>query len=119
MLQFGKMKYTIAYYNDSVQQNILNLPKSLKAKYVALTDRMEEYGGDLGMPHTKPLSGGLFELRLKSADGIARVFFCTVIHRKIIMLHSFIKKTQKTPKKELDTARQRLQELKNADARRT
>ncbi|MBO7381249.1 MAG: type II toxin-antitoxin system RelE/ParE family toxin, partial [Neisseriaceae bacterium] len=48
-----------------------------------------------------------------------RVFFCTVIYRKIIMLHSFIKKTQKTPKKELDTARQRLQELKNADARRT
>lgn len=112
------MKYKITYYNDSVQQEILNLPPMFRAKYFAFTDRMQEYGGDLGMPHTKPLSGGLFELRLKSADGIARVMYCTVIHREITMLHSFIKKTQKTPKKELDIARKRLKEVKNAYARR-
>ena len=112
------MEYEITYYNDSVQQEILSLPPTFRAKYFAFTDRMKEYGGDLGMPHTKPLSGGLFELRLKSADGIARVMYCTVIHREITMLHSFIKKTQKTPKKELDIARKRLKEVKNAYARR-
>lgn len=112
------MEYKITYYNEAVQQEILNLPSSFKAKYLALTDRMEQFGSDLGMPHTKSLSGGLFELRLKSADGIARVMYCTVIHREITMLHSFIKKTQKTPKKELEIALNRLKELKNANTRR-
>ncbi|MBQ9683698.1 MAG: type II toxin-antitoxin system RelE/ParE family toxin [Neisseriaceae bacterium] len=112
------MEYKITYYNDSVQQEILNLPSAFQAKYLALTDRMEKYGSDLGMPHTKALSGGLFELRLKSADGIARVMYCTVIHREITMLHSFIKKTQKTPKKDLAIARKRLKEVQNAYARR-
>ena len=112
------MKYKITYYDDKVQQEIFSLPNPFKAKYLAFTDRMEMYGGDLGMPHTKALSNGLFELRIKSADGIVRVFFCTVIHREITMLHSFIKKTQKTPKKELNIARQRLKELKDANARR-
>ncbi len=73
---------------------------------------MLEYGPNLGLPHTDAFGGGLFELRLKSADGIARVFFCTMVEQEIIMLHSFIKKTQKTPLKEIKLAKQRMKELK-------
>ncbi len=73
---------------------------------------MLEYGPNLGLPHTDTFGGGLFELRLKSADGIARVFFCTMVEQEIIMLHSFIKKTQKTPLKEIKLAKQRMKELK-------
>ena len=62
--------------------------------------------------HIPIFGGGLFELRLKSADGIARVFFCTMVEQEIIMLHSFIKKAQKTPLKELKLAKQRMKELK-------
>jgi phage-related protein len=66
------------------------------------------------LPHTKPLEKGLFELRVKGKEGIARVFFCIKIGKKIIMLHSFIKKSQKTPKKEIKTAKSRMKEvLKN------
>ncbi len=61
-----------------------------------------EYGTNLGMPHTKAMGSGLFELRLKGAEGIARVFYCTVIDRKVVMLHSFVKKTDKTPKQDLN-----------------
>jgi phage-related protein len=57
---------------------------------------------------------GLFELRLKAAEGIARVFYCTMIGRSIVMLHQFTKKTEKTPPRELATARRRLKEVKNA-----
>ncbi len=64
-----------------------------------------------GLPHTKPLEKGLFELRVKGKEGIARVFFCTKIGKKIIMLHSFIKKSQKTPKKEIKTAKSRMKEI--------
>jgi phage-related protein len=57
---------------------------------------------------------GLFELRLKAAEGIARVFYCTMIGKRIVMLHQFTKKTEKTPPRELATARRRLKEVKNA-----
>lgn len=78
---------------------------------MVLTERMEEVGPDLGMPHTRPMGDGLFELRVKAEEGIARIFYCTHIKKEIVMLHSFIKKTKETPKKELDTARKRLKEV--------
>jgi phage-related protein len=58
---------------------------------------------------------GLFELRLKSREGIGRVFYCTLVERKIVMLHQLVKKTDKTPPKELAFARKRLKEWKNVD----
>ena len=106
------MAYSIIYFSQEVQEDIMNLPVTLQARYIGLTDRMIEYGSNLGLPHTDAFGGGLFELRLKGAEGIARVFFCTMIEQKIVMLHSFIKKTQKTPEKELKLAKQRMKELK-------
>ena len=90
----------------------MNLPDTLQARYIGLTQRMIEYGPHLGLPHTEAFGSGLFELRLKGAEGIARVFFCTMVKQEIVMLHSFIKKTQKTPQKELNIARLRMKELK-------
>ena len=77
---------------------------------------MVALGPNLGEPHTKAFGDGLFELRLKGAEGIARVFFCTLVGRRIVMLHSFIKKTNKTPQRELETAASRLKELKHANS---
>lgn len=73
-------------------------------------------GPDLGMPHTRAVGAGLFELRLKSGEGIGRVFYCTLVERRIVMLHQFVKKTEKTPPKELSIARKRMKERKDADA---
>ncbi|WP_235319719.1 type II toxin-antitoxin system RelE/ParE family toxin [Pectobacterium fontis] len=73
-------------------------------------------GPNLGEPHTKAFGNGLFELRLKGAEGIARVFYCTLVGRRIVMLHSFVKKTDKTPSKERRLAEKRLKEVKNANA---
>ena len=74
---------------------------------------MMEVGPNIGMPHTKSLGKGLFEIRIKSQDGIARVFYCTKRNAEIIILHSFIKKTQKIPTSELEIAKKRLQEVMN------
>jgi phage-related protein len=106
------MKYSIIYYSQEVQEEIMNLPVTLQARYIGLTDRMMEHGPNLGLPHTDAFGGGLFELRLKGAEGIASVFFCLVVKQKIVMLQSFIKKTQKTPDKELKLAKQRMKEFK-------
>ncbi|MFN9211766.1 MAG: type II toxin-antitoxin system RelE/ParE family toxin, partial [Betaproteobacteria bacterium] len=67
-------------------------------------------------PHTEAFGGGLFALRVKGAEGIARVFFCARVGRRIVMLHVFVKKTQKTPRRELDIARKRLKEIEDADS---
>jgi len=72
---------------------------------------MELFGPDLGMPHTRAMGGGLFELRIKAAEGIARVFYCTVVGRRIVILHQFVKKSEKTPPKELEIARRRMKEV--------
>lgn len=110
------MEWRISYYNKSIEQEILNLPDGLLARYIHLTDLMIEFGSNLGLPHTKAIDNGLFELRIKSKEGIARVFFCTKIGKKIIMLHCYIKKSQKIPKRELKVAISRMQEVKNNDS---
>ncbi len=110
------MEYEIRYYSEAVQDDILALPDSLAARYVVLTRRMLAIGPNLGEPHTKAMGHGLFELRLKGAEGIARVFYCTKVGRRIVMLHSFVKKSNRTPPHELAVATSRLKEVRHEDA---
>ncbi len=107
------MNWYIEYFNEKVEKAILKMPAGILARYLHLTDLMIEFGPNLGMPHTRALKEKLFELRIKAKEGIGRVFFCTKIGKKIIILHSFIKKSQKTPEKELKIARKRLLEVFN------
>jgi phage-related protein len=108
--------YIIAYYSEAVQEEILELPDTLAARYILLTRRMVALGPNLGEPHTKAFGNGLFELRLKGPEGIARVFFCTIVDRRIVMLHSLVKKTNKTPIRDLQIAESRLKEIKHANS---
>ena len=73
---------------------------------------IEEHRAQLGKQFTKPLKDGLFEIRVKSNEGVGRVLFCYAMRYRIIILHSFIKKTQKTPQKELEIALRRMKEVK-------
>lgn len=107
------MGWDIKYFNANVEKDILNLPDGILARYLRLTDMMIVHGSNLGLPHTKSLNNGLFELRLKSKEGIGRVFYCTKVGKNIIMLHSFVKKTDKIPKNEMEIALKRLKEAKN------
>lgn len=105
--------WIVAYYSTQVEDEIMALPAGLLARYLRLADALQSFGADLGMPHTRAMGGGLFELRVKAGEGIARVFYCTLVERRIIVLHSFVKKTQKTPLRELEKARRRLKEVKS------
>jgi phage-related protein len=110
------MEYEIRYYSEVIQDEIFDLPDTLAARYVVLTRRMVALGPNLGEPHTKAMKNGLFELRLKGAEGIARVFYCTQVGRRIVMLHSLVKKTNRTPARELGTAMSRLKEVKHENS---
>ncbi len=107
------MRWTVAFLSCRIEDEIIALPAGFVARFVRYAERMETFGPDLGMPHTRAMGDGLFELRLKAAEGIARVFYCTLIGHRIVFLHQFIKKTDKTPRKELEIARQRMKELKH------
>lgn len=109
------MNWRVTFYSAALQNEILRLPAGLVARFLRYAERMEIYGPDLGMPHTRAMGDGLFELRLKAAEGIARVFYCVLVGRRIVMLHQFIKKSEKTPRKELDIARKRMKEVEDAE----
>ena len=73
-------------------------------------------GPHLGEPHAKAFGDGLFELRLKGAEGIARAFFCTLVGRRIVMLHGFVKKSDKTSVRDREIAESRLKEVKRENS---
>ena len=72
------MSWEVTFFSSRVEAEIQALPAGFVARFVRYAERMEAYGPDLGMPHTRPMGDGLFELRLKAAEGITRVFFCTL-----------------------------------------
>jgi phage-related protein len=103
--------WSIEYYSESVRLEIEALPVGIRAAYARLIFLHEEFGLELRMPHSRAMGDGLFELRPKSREGIARVFYCMKVGRKIIVLHSFVKKTNETPRREIDIARRRQKEI--------
>ena len=108
------MTWIVKYHTQAVESFVLGLPDDLLARYLRLTDMMLEFGANLGMPHTRAMSNGLYELRVKGKEGIARVFYCALVGQQIVMLHGFIKKSEKTPPKELKLARALLAEVKKS-----
>lgn len=109
------MQWTIHYFNQSVKEDTRALPTSIKAKFIAILNKMQIHGPHLGLPFTKAMGSGLFEIRAKGQEGIGRGMFCMMASNQILILHVFVKKTQATPKKELDLAIKRMKEVKNHD----
>jgi len=88
---------------DSVEIFLSSLTEKEVAKAIRTIELLEEFGNNLGMPHSKHMSDGLLELRVRGTREI-RIFYC--FHRKqAVLLHACIKKTQKTLEKELNVAR--------------
>lgn len=89
------MKWKITYFNHIVTETLEKWPPKLRAKYLRIIDSIEEHGPNLGNPLTKAIQDGLFEIRVKAKEGIGRAFFCYILKKEIIILHAFIKKTDK------------------------
>ena len=106
------MDWDILYYNEDVQQAIHSWPVGIRAFCARVTERMTTFGPNLGMPFTRSMGNGLFEIRARGKEGVGRAFFCTIVDQRIVILHAFVKKTQKTPKKELDIARRRMKDVR-------
>ncbi|MBT9547964.1 MAG: type II toxin-antitoxin system RelE/ParE family toxin [Candidatus Sericytochromatia bacterium] len=107
------MLFQILYFHSSVRADIEAWPDPILADYARIIELLMQYGPQLGLPHSRAMGNGLFELRARGKEGMGRAFYCYKKGQKIIVLHSFIKKTQKTPERELKIAQKRLKEVKD------
>jgi phage-related protein len=109
----SKIIYAEFYVNSSGNQPVREWLKSLSKSdriKVAKEVRTVELGWPVGMPTCKPMGNGLYEVRTNLNESIARVLFC-IDNGRMILLHALIKKSQKTPKQDLELALQRKREL--------
>jgi phage-related protein len=96
-----------------VAAEIAALPEDMQGRFVRLADRISTVGlQSLGEPHVKHLEGKLWELRLSVRDGIARALYVTAIGQRLIVVRASVKKTQKTPRAEIELALQRARDIK-------
>lgn len=96
--------------HDDLEAEIMSLPMELQGKTVDLIEKLQTIG-QLRMPHSKSLGGGLFEIRVIERNNIARTLYAYQHSKTIFLLHAFVKKTNKTPANALKIARTRLQEM--------
>jgi phage-related protein len=105
----------IVILDERLESWLNDIPKDIKARIINIVDLLAEHGPQkVREPYVKHLQGKLYEIRAKGKDGIARVFYFTMTGQRIVLLHGFIKKTQKTPKRELAIAVVRMKEILEA-----
>ena len=106
------MSWTVETLDGRVDAEIEDLPVGLRARLIRLFEMVEALGlENLHEPHIKHLEHKLWELRAKATEGIARGIYVTMSGRRVVVLHVFVKKSQKTPRAALETARARLKEM--------
>ena len=107
------MGFAVEYFHERVLREIEFWPVDLLADYARLLELLAEHGPNLRLPHSRALGGGLFELHPRGKLGTGRAFYGFVIGKRVVVLHTFVKKTQQTPDRELKLARQRVKELQH------
>ncbi len=108
------MGWTV-FLDERLESWLNDTPKDIKARIINIVDLLAEHGPqNVREPYVKHLQGKLYEIRAKGKDGIARVFYFTMTGQRIVLLHGFINKTQKTPKRELAIAVVRMKEILEA-----
>ena len=110
------MSWTVEFYKDDKNKepakDFLNsLSVSARAKVVKSIDKLVEYGVLLTEPYTRQVSGKIRELRIKDNQGAIRVLYFTYTGRRFILLHGFIKKTDKTPVQDIELAEKRMNDF--------
>ncbi|MHB8248000.1 MAG: type II toxin-antitoxin system RelE/ParE family toxin [Acidithiobacillus sp.] len=106
------MKWTTETLDQRVDDELNALPSTLRARLSRILEMIEQVGLEqVHEPHIKHLEDKLWEIRAKAPDGIARAVYVTVTGKRLVILHAFVKKAQKTPKQAIDTARQRAKEI--------
>lgn len=107
------MTWTVHFLNADVRLELEALPLDIRASFLRIAQLIETNGLEkVHEPYIKHLEGPLWEMRLRGRDGIARAAYVTAVGRRVIVVRVFPKKTQKTPRREIELALQRAKDLK-------
>jgi phage-related protein len=104
--------WRVEILNEAVLAEIDALPADMRARFAHIVELMIAVGPQkMREPHVKPLGDKLWEMRMSGKDGIARAIYLLASRRRIVVLHAFVKKTQKTPPGAIRLVRKRVKEL--------
>src|SRR5271157_1567244 len=99
------MRWTVETLNETVDAEVEALPEDMRARLARIARLIEEMGLEhVGEPHVKHIEGRLWEIRLKGRSGISRALYVTVVGRRVVIVRVFVKKTEKTPRREVELA---------------
>jgi phage-related protein len=108
----GVVSWRVEILDETVAAEISALPADMQARFLRLAERIASAGLEsLSEPHVKHLEGKLWELRLTGRDGIARALYVTAIGRRVVVVRAFVKKTQRTPRAEIELALRRAKDI--------
>lgn len=106
------MTWTVETLNGTVDEELEVLPADMRARFVRVASLIETLGlGRVGLPHVRHLEGPLWEIRMKGKDGISRALYVTATGKRVVVVRVFIKKTEKTPRREIELALERAGEV--------
>jgi phage-related protein len=98
--------------NDEVLAEVRALPRDMRSKFERIAQMIEANGLErMREPYVKHVEGKIWEMRMIGRDGIARSLYVTAVNRRLLALRTFIKKTQKTPRHEIEIALKRAKEV--------
>jgi phage-related protein len=107
------MKWRVEFLNNAVQAALEAMPLDIQASFLRITRLIESEGlHRVREPYVKHLEGPVWEMRMKGRDGIARAAYVTATGQRVVVVHVFPKKTQKTPRRDIETALKRAKEVK-------
>ena len=107
------MSWNVVFVSQAAQDEVDALPDDMQMRFARIAGMMREYGLlSMREPYVKHLAGKLWEMRLKGRDGIARSIYVAVSGQRVMVLRTFVKKTQETPRREIEIAMARMKEIR-------
>ena len=107
------MRWRVEFLDEGVEAQLEALAVDIQASFLRISRLIESEGlHRLREPYVKHLEGPIWEMRMKGRDGIARAAYVTATGLRVVVVHVFPKKTQKTPRREIEIALKRAKEVR-------
>jgi phage-related protein len=106
------MAWLVEFLNEEVREALDGCPLDIRASFQRIVELIQSHGLErVREPYVKHLEGPLWEMRMKGKSGIARAIYVTGVGKRVVVVHVFQKKTQKTHRREIETALKRAKEI--------